>query len=177
MEHQKVSASVFTEYYLVNLLAGCVHADPLPAPPEGFDEIPLALLWVKALEASRFRRARILRALGDSALFVSGFFGDSLSRKLADVAYYHKMGGRAYARLSQEDAPLEFGSEVFSELAQRFTQFADLLSEVSELSRLHTNRSIVALYERWLQTGSRRAAALLGERGICPVVPGEGRPQ
>ena len=68
---------------------------------------------------------------------------------------------------------------MFLELAGRFTEFADLLSEVSESSRLSTNRSILALYERWIQTGSRRAAALLAERGIVPVVPngGEGRPQ
>ena len=177
MEHQKVSTSVLTEYYLVNLLAACVHADPLPAPEEGFDEMPLALLYVRALEASRFRRARILRSLGDTALFVSGFFADSLNRKLMDPGYYHRMGERAYAFLSREEAPLEFGGEVFSELARRFTQFADLLSEVSELSRLHTNQSVVALYERWLQTGSRRAATLLSEKGLTPVAPGELRLQ
>lgn len=177
MEHQRVSASVLTEYYLVNLLAVCVHRDPLPPAEDGFEETPLALLYVKALEASRYRRARILRALGDTALFVSGFFADSLARKLVDLGYYHKMGGQAYARLSLEDAALEFGTEVFRELAQRFTQFADLLSEVSETSRLTSHQSVVALYERWLQTGSRRAARLLGERGINPVAPGEVRLQ
>jgi hypothetical protein len=55
--------------------------------------------------------------------------------------------------------------------------FADLLSEVSEATRLTDNRSVLRLYERWLQTGSRRAAVLLAERGIAPVDPGEGRPQ
>ena len=42
-----------------------------------------------------------------------------------------------------------------------------------------TYELILALYERWIQTRSRRAATLLAERGIVPVVPngGEGRPQ
>lgn len=177
MERQRVSTSAFTEHYLVNLLADCVHAHPLPLPEPGYDETPLALLYVRALQASRLERARILRALGDTALFVSGFFADSLSRKLVDLGYYRTMGGNAYARLSHEEAPLELATGVFSELAEHFTQFADLLSEVSDLSRLGSNQSILALYERWLQTGSRRAAALLAERGIAPVSPGEGRPQ
>jgi hypothetical protein len=178
LEHQKVSTSAFTEYYLVNLLAGCVRGEALPAPEPGYEEMPLALLYVRALQSSRHQRARLLRALGDTALFVSGFFADRLNRTLADPAYYRTMGGYAYARLSREEAPLEFGPGVFSDLAQRFAQFADVLSEVSELSRLTSNHSILALYERWLQTGSRRAAALLAERGITPVNPGgEGKPQ
>ena len=70
-----------------------------------------------------------------------------------------------------------FGPEVFSELSGRFTEFADLLSEISEASHLATNTSLLRLYERWIQTGSRRVAALLAERGIAPMSPGEGRPQ
>ena len=45
MEHQKVSTSAFTEWYLVNLLAGGVKGDPLPAADPGFDETPLAV-WI-----------------------------------------------------------------------------------------------------------------------------------
>ncbi len=169
MEHQRVSTSAFTEFYLVNLLAGGVRGDALPPPEPGYDETPLALLYVRALQASSAERARLLRSLGDTALFVSGFFADSLAGKLVDVAYYRAMGGGAYARLSHEDAPSGFGHDVFAELATRFMEFADLLSEVSEASRLTSNLSILRLYERWLQTGSRRAAVLLSARGIAPV--------
>jgi hypothetical protein len=179
MQHQKVSTSAFTECYLANLLAACVRGDALPAPEPGFDEMPLALLYVRALESSRFERARLLRALGDSALFVSGFFADSLQGKLVDLGYYRKLGGQAYARLSRQDGWMEYEPRVFGELAQRFGEFADVLSEVSESSRLASGcRSVVQLYERWLQTGSKRAAALLADRGITPVAPApEGRPQ
>ena len=128
MQHQKVATSAFTEYYLVNLLAACMQRDALPGPEPGYDEMPLALLYVRALEASRFHRAKLLRALGDGALFVSGFFADSLSRKQVDLSYYRQMGGHAYARLSREDGVFEYEPSVFSELAQRFTQFADVLS-------------------------------------------------
>ena len=66
---------------------------------------------------------------------------------------------------------------MFSELAGRFGEFADVLAEVAETSRLASDASVLRLYERWVQTGSRRAAALLAERGIAPCCPGEGRPQ
>jgi hypothetical protein len=174
MEHQKVSTSAFTEYYLVNLLSACVHGDLPPAEP-GFDETPLAVLYIRAVQSSRAERTRLLRAMGDTALFVSGFFADSLSRGLVDLGYYKAMGGHAYARLSREDRSV--GATVFSELSGRFAEFADVLAEVSEASHLSTNQSVVRLYERWVQTGSRRAATLLAERGIAPVLPGEGRPQ
>jgi len=176
MEHQKVSTSAFTQFYLVNLLAGCLRGELPPSEP-GYDETPLAVLYVRAVHASRRDRARLLRAMGDTALFVSGFFADSLTRSLVDLDYYRTMGGYAYARLARDEDPPVFGPEVFTELAGRFTQFADLLSEISEASHLATNASLLRLYERWLQTGSRRAASLLAERGITPIDPGEGRPQ
>ena len=177
MEHQKVSTSAFTEYYLVNLLTRCVQGDALPPPEPGYDETPLALLYIRALEASRHDRARLLRGMADTALFMSGFFAESLNRRIADLSYYRALGGQAYSRLSQEEAPFPFDRSVFSELAFRFTQFADLLSEVSENSRLAATRSVLVLYERWLETGSRRAADLLAQQGITPVAPGESRPQ
>jgi hypothetical protein len=176
MEHQKVSTSAFTEYYLVNLLAGCIRGELPPTEP-GYDETPLAILYVRAVQSSRRDRAKLLRAMGDTALFMSGFFADSVSRRLVDLDYYKAMGGFAYARLAHDEDPRVFGPEVFAELSGRFTQFADVLSEVSEASQLASNKSILRLYERWVQTGSRRAAAQLAERGISPVGAGEGRPQ
>jgi hypothetical protein len=175
MEHQRIATSAFTEHYLVNLLAAFVRGESMPAREPGFDEVPLALLYVRALEASRWERARRLRAMGDTALFVSGFFADSLSGKESDLRYYATLGGHAYARLSREhEQASPIGPGVFSDLAGRFREFADVLCEVSELSRLAQPAAVIKLYERWVQTGSRRAAALLAAKGITPVVPSEG---
>lgn len=177
LEHQRVATSTFTEFYLVNLLAGCVGGDPLPAPEPGYDEMPLAILLARAQQSSRRERTRLLRALGDSALFTSGFFADSAQARHVSLGYYRDLGGRAYQRLAHEDSGYEWSGSVFAELATRFGQFADVLSEVAETSRLVGDRGILALYERWAQTGSRRAAALLAERGITPMPAGEGRLQ
>jgi hypothetical protein len=176
MEHQRISTSAFTEYYLVNLLSAFVRGEQLPAREPGFDEVPLALLYMRALDSSRHERARRLRATGDTALFLSGFFADSLADKEVGRRYYAALGGRAYSRLSRDhEGARSLGPAVFSELAGRFRQFADVLAEVSEASRLSTPLSIVRLYERWLRTGSTRTASLLVEQGISPTDPGEGR--
>jgi hypothetical protein len=175
MEHQRIATSAFTEHYLVNLLTAFARGEALPTREPGYDETPLALLYLRALEASRWERAQLLRTMGDTALFVSGFFGESLAGKEGDLRYYATLGGRAYARLSHDhEQGSVVGPAVFSELAQRFRDFADVLAEVSELSRLAHPASVVRLYERWVQTGSRRAAALLAAHGITPGAPGDG---
>jgi hypothetical protein len=151
-----------------------MRSDALPGPEPGYDEMPLALLYVRAIEAARHDRARLLRSLGDSALFVSGFFAESLDGKSADARYYRLMGCRAYGRLARE-AELPFGPNVFGELEDRFVVFADVFAEVSEKTRLTRPASVVKLYERWIATRSRRAALLLAEAGIAPAQPAEGR--
>ena len=172
MEHQKVATSAFTECYLVNLLAAFLRGERLPGREPGYDELPLAILYARALEASRWERAQLLRVTADTALFVSGFFADSLPGREGDVRYYAVLGGRAYAHLGHEhERPAAVRTGVFFELAGRFREFVDLLTEVSEKTRLTTPASVVRLYERWVQTGSRRAAVLLAELGITPVGP------
>lgn len=172
MEHQRVATSAFTEFYLVNLLTAGLRSDSLPGSEPGYDETPLALLYVRALAAARHERPRLLRQLGDSALFVSGFFAESLEGRVADQAYYRALGCRAYGRLARETG-LAHGPRVFEELEDRFAEFAELFSEVSESTRLARPASLVKLYERWLLTRSRRAALLLVEQGIHPAPASE----
>lgn len=175
MDHQRVSTSAFTEYYLVNLLARAVRRGLGGSAPD-VDETPLALIYIEAVRASRTERARLLQSLGDQALFLSGFFADSLSRRLVDLDYCRSLGGFAYARLSREAGRPT--SPLFEELAARFVEFSDLLQEVSEATRLNNVQSVVRLYERWLQTGSKRAAQLLQAQGIAPMAaPREALPQ
>ena len=172
MEHQRVSTSTFTESYLVNLLSAFARGEALPAREPGFDETPLALLYARALQATRFERTVLLRTTADTALFVSGFFAESLPGGPADLRYYASLGGRAYTQLSREHEREDpSGTSVFVELAGRFRQFVDVLNEISEKTRLATPLSVVRLYERWLETKSARAAALLAEQGITPGLP------
>lgn len=157
-----------TEFYLVNLLASFLEKERLfVEDADGTVRAePLALVLLRALEGDRRSRAHHLRRLGDTALFVSGFFGDSLARSLVDVDYYIAMGERAYEALrdSERGAGLE---ALYGELAARFPTFVDLFAEIAELSELSSNRGLVRLYERFLQTRSERVAQLLEARGVA----------
>jgi hypothetical protein len=175
MDRQKVATSVSTESYLVHMLTGFARGDRLPGREPGFDETPLAILYARALQAARFERTVLLRATADTALFVSGFFSESLPGGRGDIRYYASLGGRAYSRLGQEHRPEDpAGGSVFDELAARFLQFVDVLAEIAEKTRLRTADSVIRLYERWAATGSARAAALLAEQGIAPIAASGG---
>ena len=142
----------------------------MPAAEPGFSETPLALLYARALESGGPERTRRLRQLGDAALFISGFFADSLDAGAIGHRYYRTLGERAYDHLSQREAKTH-GLGVFAELSGRFGELVDVIAEVSDESRSGSPTSVVRLYERWLQTGSRRAATQLAERGIAPMTP------
>ena len=126
-----------TEFYLVELLNGFLASERLfVEQPDGTSESePLALILLKAMAADRRERAARLKRLGDTSLFVSGFFGDSLARSAVDAGYYRAMGGRAYGALADAErgAALE---ALYAELAQRFDQFVDCFAEIAELADL-----------------------------------------
>ena len=107
----------------MHLLTGFARGDRLPGREPGFDETPLAILYARALQASRFERTVLMRATADTALFVSGFFAESLPGGSGDIRYYASLGGRAYTHLGQEHRPEDpAGGSVFDELAARFLQ-------------------------------------------------------
>ena len=160
MQNQRVSAHELTSFYVVNLLAGFVHGDAHAG------DQPLGTQFARALQTAGSEQRDGLRTVGDQSLFISGFFADSLNRRLVDVDYYIQLGESAYRSLArQADRTL---SDVFDELSGKFTTFVDVLGEVSERTSISSNADVLRLYEKWLRTGSRRSGDLLAARGIVP---------
>src|SRR3569833_2106776 len=89
---QGVDASTLTECYLVSLLSEFTTSPP--------DDEPLALKLAKAVQ-SPDERVRQLKDVGDTSLYVSGVFQDSVQRKQVDLDYYIQMGGTAYSELAR----------------------------------------------------------------------------
>lgn len=163
IKNQGVDASEPTECYLVNLLATFVKAP--------VDDEPLALKLATAVFASPEERVRHLKDVGDTSLYVSGFFSDSLQRKLVDVDYYIRIGGAAYGELARYFRGYrrsEVFGEVYDELGAKFPRFVDVLAEISETTSMTSNVGVVQLYERWLRTGSEWVARKLREKGVIP---------
>ena len=166
ISNQRAAVQPFTELYLVNLLHDYLAAEALyvQADDGSWQQRPLAFLLKEALEEKGPARVKLLRRLGDTSLFVSGFFPDSLSRRsnLVDVDYYIAMGGRAYDALGG----LSRERSLWGELSEKFALLVDLLNEVSERTLSSTNTGLVRLYERFLKTGSARVQGLLAGQGV-----------
>jgi hypothetical protein len=162
IRNQGVDTSETAEYYLVNLLAAYTKA------PVG-DE-PLGLKAASAVLASPDERVRQLKDVGDTSLYISGFFADSLQRRLVDVEYYIQLGERAYGDLAHHFRVTRGGEagEVYVELHDKFPRFVDVLAEISEKSAMTSAQGVVQLYERWLRTGSERVAQRLRAQGVLP---------
>lgn len=160
MQRQQVHASDWTVYYIVNLLTSFVS----PARLEQMNaEEPLGVRLARALAAEGGPKRDDLRRIADHSLFLAGFFGDSLQRKLVDLDYYISLGGYAYSRLAGDDD--DAFADVFGELAEKFVPVVDVLSDISDRSR-SSNRDVLRVYERWLRTGSQRDRVLLAQKGF-----------
>ena len=168
MAREHVAVRPLTELYLINLLvsqvSGGVHPDDT-----------LADRFARALAAAHTERVRLLREVGDTALVTCGLWA---ARELhptrpMDARYHTDVGRRAYDRLSRLERP---ETDVFGELADRFTDLVDALNSLGTEHSLATARDILRLYERWRTTHSRHAARVLAEMGITPVGGRDGEP-
>jgi hypothetical protein len=167
VSRQGVKIGQHTQSYVVNLLAEYAKAGTLHGQGE---PDTLAMLYLQTRQATREDRVRSLRRLGDLALCVAGFFADSLNRKVVDVDYYIGMGGGAYGTLAtifESKREAAVFSELYDELATKFSALVEVLNEVSEGTSAR-DQSMLRLYDRWLKTGSERIHRMLCENGIVP---------
>lgn len=138
-------ASQTTEWYLVSLLGEFAHAR--------ITDEPLAVKLIQGADTAA-ERVRTLKQVGDTSLYVSGFFAESLGRKLVDVDFYASVGSSAYGQLATQ---LSYGAggtsiaDVYRELSASFPQFVEVLGEVRRRVDFATS-DVVKLYEQWLRT-------------------------
>ncbi len=161
---RRIEAQKAVKSYLVSVLEFYLDARNL------FDEQnpTLAEMYLKASQAENPERKEILKKLADRSLYISGFFADSLDRKIVDIDYYVQMGGAAYESLShcvREDQQ----AFVYSVFSKRFLEFVEVLNIVSEQSKLHSDQNILRLYDRYLKTGSALAKEKLLELGVMTL--------
>ncbi len=176
---QGVSVKPHATYYVVNLLTLFSRSDELYEDHDDTTGLkPLALMLVDANDApSAEERAAALRRIGDVALFISGFFADSLATRSVDLDYYIHMGGNAYGSLSTEVRGTFHGrafADTYGELASKFQVLVDVLNEVRDRERQESDIDVLRTYDVWRKTGSRRAENLLRQQGVVPIGAGKG---
>lgn len=174
IDNQRVNVNDHAAHYVVNLLTLFSRSEELYEDQgDTYGLKPLALMLVDATDAaSTHERNCSLQRIGDVALFIAGFFADSLANKLVDIDYYIHMGGNAYGSLSDETRGTAHGHAlggVYQELAQKFQIVVDVLHEVRDGACEADDIDVLRTYEIWLRTGSKRAMALLRQQGVIPI--------
>ena len=174
----KLSITEEVEFYLVNV---CEFIQPQQRTVEEIDllDTPLALIYKKALEASPGHASKdLLKKLGDTSLYIAGYFQDSLNRKTVGARYFISMGSNAYEKISEimrdRHSDSSF-SAIYQELAKDFAKLVSLITEVAEDTAIDATGNLIALYEKWERTGSENLRKKLEGQGISPV-PGVKKP-
>jgi hypothetical protein len=112
-------------------------------------------------------RFELLKKLGDRTLYVSGFFSESLNRKIIDIDFYKDIGETAYYSLSNSVREEEL-SFVFRNLSAKFTQHSDVLNYISEKTQFNQKDDLMRLYEKYVLTGSQFSKDKLQSLGVIP---------
>lgn len=175
VDAQGVELSTDSRRYLALLLVECKRSERLLTATDRPDT--LAELHLVAATADRVRAMRLYRHLGDRALYVAGYFQESLKRKAVGVDYYADMGGAAYQQVATLGGTISVGEDpwahMFMELAEHFRGCIEVLAEVSERNLADGTQDIVALYERFLESRSEVIARRLTELGVLTGLAGE----
>ena len=182
IDHQGVEVDLHATHYVVNLLTLFARSEELYEDHgDTYGLRPLALMLADAADARSVEQRNFsLQRIGDVALFIAGFFAESLANRLVDLDYYIHMGGNAYGSLSDEIRGTARGralAHVYRELARKFQVVVDVLNEVRDAARKSSDIDVLRTYEVWLKTGSRRAEALLRQNGVVPIAGLGTRPQ
>ena len=170
---QQIDIDPHASHYVVNMLTIFSRSDELYQDEGDYYGLkPLALMLADAADASSpEQRNQLLQRIGDVALFISGFFAESLARKAVDIDYYIHMGGNAYGSLSEEVRGTFRGNavaHVYRELAAKFQALVDVLNEISDGPDGGADADLVRTFDVWRRTGSRRAEQLLRQQGVVP---------
>ncbi|MCH8866597.1 MAG: hypothetical protein IID58_07080 [Proteobacteria bacterium] len=171
---QGVDLDPHAAHYVVNLLTLFSRSEEFYEDDgDSYGVKPLALMLADAADAPNVeQRSQYLQRIGDVALFVSGFFIESLANKAVDVDFYIHMGENAYGSLSDEVRGTFRGNafaDIYKELASNFQTLIDVLNEVRDGARKESDVDLLRTYEIWLKTGSRRAEILLRQQGVVPI--------
>lgn len=138
----ELDASEPASWYLVGLLGEMTRHRLTDEP-----------LGVKLVEAptSGAERVRTLKQVGDTSLYVAGFFAESLTRSLVDVDYYVGIGQSAYGQLAKQCGRGTSLTEVYEELADKFPRFVDVIAEIRKRTDFATS-DVTRLFEIWIRT-------------------------
>lgn len=172
LSKRNVKAVPAVQNYLVGLLEYYLDArnlfDESTGEAGSKNSDTLAEMFLQAANSDRVGKVDLLKKLGDRSLYISGFFGDSLERKIVDIDYYAEMGGAAYGSLADHVSD-DMVAQVYRIFSREFLAYVDVLTYISQQSMIQSDQSLLRLYDRYMRTGSELAKEKLIEMGVLTL--------
>lgn len=172
----KVKLDDNVEFYLVNLLTEFINPERLNQDFQPQTDVlgtPLVFLLKQTVEAPESKRPLMYRRLGDTSLYIAGYFQDYFNAKSFDINYFITMGASAYnqAALLLKTQAKENAQhpETLETLSRNFMQAVDIVAQASDTAATPKATDILHIYDRWNRCGSDRLRNLLLEHGITPI--------
>jgi hypothetical protein len=161
LDSEGVRTSEHTECYLVGLLGDYAHTQITDEP-----------LSLKLAETTSGERVQALKEVGDTSLYVTGFFAESLGRGLVAADYYISLGESAYRELSHRLSSSSV-AEVYDELAAKFPLFVDVLASVRSQVAF-AGSDVASLYAEWQRTRAEWIEKRLRALGVIVIADQDG---
>jgi hypothetical protein len=170
LQKQGTSLTDTAQVYVVNLLTEFARSENAFAGTERGERFGFVELLQRAQESEPQEALRIYKHMGDSSLYLTGFFTESVQSNGVPVDYYVSMGGSAYdavARIMRPTAATS--SALFAELSDRFEELVELLCAMSlhgDRARKLDDAQVLGLVDRYRRTGNREVLDALRAQGV-----------
>lgn len=163
LSESNINVSNATRHYLSDLLEFYIFSDHLFSKTNhsGKKQMHTMAELYLTCNTSNINKQRQLKKIGDTSLYISGFFRESLRRKMISVDYYIQMGQSAYESLSDLQ-----DKELFTELAKHFTDFVFVFFCIYKKSTGNQHNYLLSLIDQYMDTQSHKVAKQLSDHGI-----------
>ena len=132
----KIRVTESAQAYVVHLLNEFSRSETAFAGTDYGSKLNMALMLERAMMAES-EAQRIFRHLGDSSLYLLGFFKESTLQRIVSQSYYRDMGSQAYLHASSlARAHTAHTAALFYELSERFN---DMVIVIENIARYQKN--------------------------------------
>lgn len=132
LRNSSICLTESAQVYMVHLLNEFSRSEKVFAGLNPGEELNMVQLLERAFSAEDREALTIFRHLGDTSLYLLGFFKESKARRIVSVTYYMDMGSVAYSHASDISRAYAINTAaLFHELAERFPDVVALLESIA----------------------------------------------
>lgn len=142
MRTSHITVTESAQIYVVHLLNEFSRSEKAFAGADHGEQITMVQLLSRAFMSDDREALRIYRHLGDTSLYLLGFFKESHSKRIVSSTYYRDMGAVAYYQASELSRAYAVNTAaIFQELSERFQDIVTVLEQIANYGQ-HQQKSL-----------------------------------